>query len=566
MRMKMTKNWFKPIPCIITSLMLFGALLNWPNGYYMMLKIVVSIVSIYMVIIAYFWRKKLVILPFIIVAVLFNPIFPISLSRNLWLLIDILSGILFIVSSLVLKQLEQLVPGDISSNHRRKKLLVRFFIPALIVTVFAIFIGRQALFAIYGNERLSGTQQAIPKSTKKISPIEKGKDDWPCWRGQNGGGKSTVIGITKDWTKGLKKLWEVNFLCQGERNVSWSSVAVVGNRLIVPGRDNNNDLVFCLDPQNGELIWIGSYEATTTSSHGPGARATPYIDEERVYTFGRSGDLVCWSLQDGQLLWRKNVEEAGGKEPSWGHSSSPFVYQDKVIVQGGGEALVIAYNKRSGQLIWAQMQGKAGYAAITSIEIESLVKLLVFHGTGLACLDTDDGKLLWSTEWETNYGVNATTPTVSGSFVFITSGYNTGCQAIKVGDTGFETLWSSKVIASQHSDPIIIDGFIYGYSGQSNQNKGQFKCVELETGKEMWSTNQIGWGTTVYVDEHLLCMDVKGNLFLVKPDHNEFKKVTEFRKALGEITDPAWTVPVIANGRLYIRYMQRLICYDLMPK
>jgi hypothetical protein len=87
----------------------------------------------------------------------------------------------------------------------------------------------------------------------------------------------------------------------------------------------------------------------------------------------------------------------------------------------------------------------------------------------------------------------------------------------------------------------------------------------LETGRERWSTGAIGWGTTVYVDGYLLCLDIKGNLFLVKPDPDKFEKVAELKAALGQVTDPAWTLPVVANGRLYLRYMQRLVCYDLMP-
>jgi hypothetical protein len=74
----------------------------------------------------------------------------------------------------------------------------------------------------------------------------------------------------------------------------------------------------------------------------------------------------------------------------------------------------------------------------------------------------------------------------------------------------------------------------------------------------------MGWGTTVYVDGYLLCMDIKGNLFLVEPDPNAFRKVTEFKHALGKVKHTAWTVPVIANGKLYLRYMQHLVCYDLV--
>jgi hypothetical protein len=82
----------------------------------------------------------------------------------------------------------------------------------------------------------------------------------------------------------------------------------------------------------------------------------------------------------------------------------------------------------------------------------------------------------------------------------------------------------------------------------------------------MWRTDKIGWGTALYVDGHILCMDIEGNLFLIKPDPKEFTKVTELKNVLGKIDHPAWTIPVIANGKLYIRYMQRLICYDIMPK
>ena len=560
-------KWLESLPLIITAVMLFVAVASWPYQYYTLLRIIVILVSIYAIILTYCRQKKLLVLPLIVTAILFNPLHPISLSRNVWLVIDIACGILFIVSAFVLRKSKQLEIENVKKVRKKSIMRWKIFIPILVVIiVISIFIGRQAWFAIHGNERLSGLQQSIPKPTGIIPPIETGESDWPHWRGPNDDDKSSVTGIIKDWSDGLKKIWEVNYLCQGKSNVSWSSVAVSGNRLVVPGRNKDSDLVFCLNSQNGDLIWFGSYKAKTGSSHGPGSRATPYIDEDRVYTFGRGGDIVCWSLLDGKLLWQKNVKDAGGKEPTWGHSSSPLVYQDKVIVQGGGKALVIAYNKMTGEVIWKSMQGEAGYAAITSMEIEGSLKLLVFHGTGLACLEPDDGTELWNTEWKTNYNVNATTPVVSGSIVFITSGYNTGCMAIKVDTKGFETLWKNDTIASHHSDPIILDGFIYGYSGQSDQNKGFFKCVELETGKEMWSTDKIGWGTTLYADGHLICMDIQGNLFLVSPDPKEFKLVTNLKNALGKVDHPAWTIPVIANGKLYLRYMQRLVCYDLMPR
>jgi outer membrane protein assembly factor BamB len=446
---------------------------------------------------------------------------------------------------------------------KRKRLILGSMVAVVVgAALLAAWLGWRA---VHGAERLTGPRQAIPQAVRTPPPIEQGQADWPCWRGPAGDGKSPVQGIRKDWSGGLIKRWEVSFLCQGTHTATWSAPVVCGNRLVVLGRDTKDDLVFCLDAGTGDLIWHKSYTAKTGSSRGPGPRATPFIDQDRVYTFGRGGDLACWRLLDGELLWKQDVDEAGGKEPTWGHSASPLVYEDRVFVQGGGRALVLAYDKMTGRVLWKSMEGPAGYAALALLKEESAVSVLAFHGTGLACLNAADGVVRWAIPWKTAYNVNATTPIVTGTTVFITSGYNTGCQALRVRSGQPQTLWRSKVIASHHSDPILLDGFLYGYSGQSQQNEGWFKCVELETGRERWSTGAIGWGTTVYVDGHLLCLDIKGNLFLIKPDPNKFEKVTELKAALGQVTDPAWTLPVVANGRLYLRYMQRLVCYDLMP-
>ena len=137
---------------------------------------------------------------------------------------------------------------------------------------------------------------------------------------------------------------------------------------------------------------------------------------------------------------------------------------------------------------------------------------------------------------------------------------------VQISGEKAETVWTNKTIASHNSDPYIIDGFIYGYSGMSNQNGGDFKCVEVDSGVEKWSTGEMGWGTCVWVDDHLLCCDIKGNIYLMKPDPEKFIKAAELSKALGDVKGPVWTIPVVANGRLYLRCKQRLVCYDILKQ
>ena len=71
------------------------------------------------------------------------------------------------------------------------------------------------------------------------------------------------------------------------------------------------------------------------------------------------------------------------------------------------------------------------------------------------------------------------------------------------------------------------------------------------------------WLLCVFVDDRLLCCDIKGNIFLVEPNPDQFIKVTELRGALGDIQGPVWTTPVVANGRLFLRFKQRLVCHDI---
>ena len=432
-----------------------------------------------------------------------------------------------------------------------------------IVLVAGAYFGYQVYKTISGSEPLSGKQDNIPQAVASIPQVTSGDADWTNWRGANFEGKSATKGIQTDWSKGLKKRWHVNYLCQDNATASWAAPVVQGNRLIVPGRDEKNDLIFCINADSGDLIWLGSYEAEAATSHGPGSRATPFINEDKVYTFGRSGDLVCWQLEDGKLLWRKNVKDEGGAEPTWGFSTTPLVLDNMVIVQGGGAALVIAYDKLTGDLLWKSMDGEAGYAAGITMNIGNEVKLLIYHGTGLSCLNPTDGKHLWTVPWLTDYNVNATTPIVFNDIIFHTSGYKMGCEALRVTENGYSVLWKNNLMEAQHSDPILIDGYIYGYSGESSRNNGQFKCIELLSGKEMWSTKEIGQGTTTFVDGHLICLDIKGNLFLVKPDPSGFNKAGEIKSAVEDVKHPAWTVPVVANGKLYIRYLQQLLCYQL---
>jgi len=85
--------------CIISGVMGFLAIFPWGYGYYQLLRIVLCISS---VIVAYgFYKSHLSgwAMAFGAIAILFNPIFPIYMTRSSWSGIDVVVGIIFLIAS-----------------------------------------------------------------------------------------------------------------------------------------------------------------------------------------------------------------------------------------------------------------------------------------------------------------------------------------------------------------------------------------------------------------------------------------------------------------------------------
>jgi len=84
--------------------MLLVAIAPLPYGYYQFMRWVVCGVAVYIAVCAHRWGKAWTIWFFGAIAVLFNPIFPIHLSREVWLPIDCVGALLFGFSPLFLRK------------------------------------------------------------------------------------------------------------------------------------------------------------------------------------------------------------------------------------------------------------------------------------------------------------------------------------------------------------------------------------------------------------------------------------------------------------------------------
>ncbi len=376
--------------------------------------------------------------------------------------------------------------------------------------------------------------------------------DWPRWRGEDGdgfyGGDDFEVEAIR---AGLTAAWTTNV------GAGYSAVAVVSDRLYTMGNTDRTDYVGCIDVNTGQTIWTFSYPCQP--SQYPGPRATPFVHDGRVYTFSSEGHIFCLDAQTGEKIWGINISESmQARAPRWGFSGSAIVEGQKVIVNAGRHGM--AFDKDTGETIWASPPQAPGYATPVVYELDGERAVAVFGAEAIYGVSLKDGSELWSYPWETSHDVNAADPLFFDQYCFITSGYRRGAALLDISSEEVTKVWETSALSAQFSSCTILDGHIYGITG--NAGRGELVCIDATTGERKWSHNT-GFGGHIAVADKLIIGNERGTVYVARANNESYVELAQsdtFSPGRARI----WTAPVIANGRLYIRSSTGdLACYDV---
>jgi outer membrane protein assembly factor BamB len=348
----------------------------------------------------------------------------------------------------------------------------------------------------------------------------------------------------------------------------YSSIAVAGGRAITLVQRAGKEWCVALDAVKGTELWAKEIGPFYKNQFGNGPRSTPTIDGPRVYAQSVSGPLVCLQADSGKILWTLDLlKEFNAKNLKWGLSASPLVDGDNVYaLPGAPGASTIAVDKKSGKVIWKSGDDLAAYATPVTVVVDGKKQLVVFSAASLVGLAADSGKELWRIPWVTEFGVNICTPLVLGDLMFVASGEHVGSTLFQFKDGKPVVVWESKgkkdqVMTTYWANAVHQDGYLYGISGEFD-GRLDLNCVELKTGKLMWSQKNFGKAAITLADNHLWIATKAGDLALV---HANPKGYLEDARVEGFLGDNR-TVPTIANGRMYVRDLKHLYCLDIGAK
>ena len=373
-------------------------------------------------------------------------------------------------------------------------------------------------------------------------------NDWPQWRGLARNGVSQETGLLKEWPKdGPKQLWQVTDVGDG-----YSTPAVVGDRLyLLSNKGADDESVQAREIKDGKQVWSTRLGKTGPNNgpQYPGARSTPTVDGDVLYALGSDGDLACVETAKGEVRWHKNLRsDFGGQPGKWAYAESPLIDGDVLVcTPGGADATMVGLDKKTGGLLWkCAVPGgdEAAYASAKIMEVDGVRMCVQFLQKGLVGV------------------ANIPSPVAYQAHVYSAAGRSGGGLVKLKGDKGGVTadqVYFDKKLPTSIGGVVEVGGALFG------TNSRELICADFLTGAVKWQDKSIGAGSICYADGCLYIHGEDGQMALVESTPAAYHEKGRFtppgQPDRGE--SKAWAYPVVANGRLYVRDLGVLWCYDV---
>ena len=357
--------------------------------------------------------------------------------------------------------------------------------------------------------------------------------DWPQWRGPNRDAKATDFKVPETWPKELTPKWKTT-VGNGD-----ATPALVGDKLYVFSRQGEDEVITCLNAEDGQQVWQKKYPTVRVSGPAgqhPGPRGSPAVAEGKVVTFGVGGMLSCYNAANGDKVWQKDsAKDFSPAYPGFYTASSPLIAAGMCIAHlgGQGKGAVVAFDLNTGEPKWRCDGDAPAYSSPLVATMDGVSQVIEMGESSLAGLSLADGKLLWKAElggggpgrggpggspgrggppggpgagpggpggpppggppgrggrgggrgMGMGRSYNATTPVVDGQTVIVAGSTVRAFKIEKNGDTfAAKEAWTNPDINTVFASPVLKDGMVYGLSGANS-----LYCLDAKTGKTMWT-------------------------------------------------------------------------------
>ena len=391
-------------------------------------------------------------------------------------------------------------------------------------------------------------------------------ENWPRFRGPNGAGGAD-FSIPPAWEKSSFR-WEVALDENGHGSPAVWGDLVFLNSAADKGKTRK---VICIDARAGKVNWTRSYPSKTHKTHrfNSFASSTPALDAKKVYSvWGHSSELkVCAHSHAGKLLWEKDL---GGVKGGHGFAVSPIVFEDLLIVpndqeKGGGAHY--ALDCSTGEIRWKvpRASKRLTYSTPCIFTSPKGKPELIFTNwwLGFTSLEPNTGRKLWelSVFGRPHSERAISSPIVAGDVVLGVCGFTTLDKhlvairpASASADGKAREVWRMEETMPHIPSPLLSGNRLYLWA-----DNGVITCVRPQTGEQVWKARVEGvkdtfFGSPVRAGSTIFCVSAFGKVVAIA-DGDEFRQL-----GVTDLNQVCRSTPALANGDLYLRTAERLIC------
>ncbi len=397
-------------------------------------------------------------------------------------------------------------------------------------------------------------------------------EDWPQFRGSNRDG-----------------VWHETFPA-GELKVrwrrpvgwGWSSPVVAQGRVFLTDSELRKpaakERVLCFEEATGKLLWTHAYDVNYpewafTPGQGGGPTATPIVEAGRVYVVGANGHVHCLDAAKGVVLWERDLRK-GYEVREMQCRPSPLIEGQLLILFVGAKpgASVLALDKLTGKEVWKAMDEPVSNSSPVVIVAGGQRQLIVWTDESVISLNPATGETWWREPMVTSNNDAIPTPVIQKNRLLI-GGLMMELDVNRPADS---VLWpginpAAKRILSNTSTALLLGDHVF--SAKSN---GELVCLEAATGKLVWQTNTVTdlkGGASIHLTssgDDVFLFTNQGNLIRARLTPQGYREIS--RAHLLEPTTPlgnrkcAWTPPAYANGQVFARNDEELVCASLTAK
>jgi len=226
----------------------------------------------------------------------------------------------------------------------------------------------------------------------------------------------------------------------------------------------------------------------------------------------------------------------------------------------------VALRTRDGARAWCAGAAKATFSSPIAVDVEGTPQIIVFLENIAMGIRPSDGAQVWSFPSSYGYDPHCSWPLYESPYLFYGLPFVKGGYTFRLGaghTTPLTQVWNNDVLSLDLLSAVIVDGFIYGFdvrdlqTSPTGNTKSIFKCVELATGIERWSSVIPGHASVTACGDSLILLNEAGTLVIAESSSEVYREVVRPSLFPGKV---CWTAPAISRGDLVARCRTELVC------